>query len=112
MKIRKILALSVVLAAMVSCTNQPKQVSSLDNEIDSVSYAIGIAMSQQLKGSFEEVNKDVLVQAIRNGLDSTNLLIDIKYTSLKNVKKWYSIVCDSQADADKISDENNVWSWI
>jgi FKBP-type peptidyl-prolyl cis-trans isomerase FklB len=78
MKIRKILAVAFVATAMISCTNQPKQVTSLENEIDSVSYAIGITMSQQLKGSFEEVNEDVLLQAIRNGLDSTNLLIDIK----------------------------------
>jgi len=75
--IKSVLTLAVV-ASMVSCGNQVKEVKSLETEIDSVSYAIGLSMSGQLRSGFEEVNKDVLVQAIKNGLDSTNLLIDIK----------------------------------
>ena len=78
MNIKKVLILFVASLAIVSCNNQAKKVTSLDNEIDSVSYAVGIAMSQQLKGNFQEVNRDILLQAIRNGLDSTNLLIEIK----------------------------------
>jgi len=35
-------------------------------------------MSGQLKSNFSEVNKSILAQGIRNGLDSTNLLIDAK----------------------------------
>ena len=42
-------------------------------------------MSGQLKANLEEVNKDILTQAIRNGLDSTNLLIDLK--DIQNVIK-------------------------
>ncbi|MFQ3297646.1 MAG: FKBP-type peptidyl-prolyl cis-trans isomerase, partial [Polaribacter sp.] len=45
---------------------------------DSVSYAVGLSMSGQLKSNFSEVNKAILAQGIRNGLDSTNLLIDAK----------------------------------
>ncbi|PQJ73249.1 FKBP-type peptidyl-prolyl cis-trans isomerase [Polaribacter butkevichii] len=75
--IKSVLAIAVV-ASMVSCGNQVKEVKSLETEIDSVSYAIGLTMSSQLKQGFKEVNEDVLTQAIRNGLDSTNLLIDIK----------------------------------
>ncbi|WP_166384516.1 FKBP-type peptidyl-prolyl cis-trans isomerase [Polaribacter sp. 11A2H] len=75
--VKSVLALAVV-ASMVSCDNQVKEVKSLETEIDSVSYAIGLSMSGQLKTGFDEVNKDILTQAIRNGLDSTNLLIDIK----------------------------------
>lgn len=78
MNIRKAFALVMITTSMISCSNQPKQVTSLDNKIDSVSYAVGIAMSQNLKSSFEEVNEEVLIQAIRNGLDSSNLLIEIK----------------------------------
>ena len=78
MNIKKTFVLVVITVSMISCNNQPKQVKSLDNQIDSVSYAIGIAMSQQLKSSFEEVNQKILLQAIRNGLDSSNLLIEIK----------------------------------
>ena len=75
--VKSILAVAVV-ASMVSCGNQVKEVKSLETEIDSVSYAIGLSMSGQLRSGFEEVNKDILTQAIRNGLDSTNLLIDVK----------------------------------
>ena len=35
-------------------------------------------MSGQLKSNFSEVNKAILAQGIRNGLDSTNLLIEAK----------------------------------
>ena len=38
----------------------------------------GLSMSGQLKSNFSEVNKSILAQGIRNGLDSTNLLIDAK----------------------------------
>jgi FKBP-type peptidyl-prolyl cis-trans isomerase FklB len=53
-------------------------VKSLETELDSVSYAVGLSMSSQLKNGFEDVNKEILIQAIRNGLDSTNLLLDSK----------------------------------
>ncbi|AUC22956.1 MULTISPECIES: FKBP-type peptidyl-prolyl cis-trans isomerase [Polaribacter] len=75
--VKSVLALAVV-ASMVSCDSKVKEVKSLETEIDSVSYAIGLSMSGQLRSGFKDVNKDILTQAIRNGLDSTNLLIDIK----------------------------------
>ena len=75
--IRNTLAI-LVTAILFSCGNQGKEVTSLKTELDSVSYAVGLNMSYQLKNSFEEVKKDILIQAIRNGLDSTNLLLDSK----------------------------------
>ncbi|OAD45115.1 FKBP-type peptidyl-prolyl cis-trans isomerase [Polaribacter atrinae] len=84
--VKSVLAVAVV-ASMVSCGNQVKEVKSLETEIDSVSYAIGLSMSGQLRSGFEEVNKDILTQAIRNGLDSTNLLIDVK--DIQNVISPY-----------------------
>ncbi len=80
MSIKKVFAFIIISASMISCSNQPKEVKSLDNKIDSVSYAVGLTMSMQLKSNFKEVNEEVLLQAIRNGLDSTNLLIDTKET--------------------------------
>ena len=82
MKIIKSILSIAIAASLFSCGNQVKEVKSLETEIDSVSYAIGLStglgMSGQLKAGFEEVNRDVLKQAIRNGLDSTNLLLDQK----------------------------------
>ncbi|ARV13992.1 FKBP-type peptidyl-prolyl cis-trans isomerase [Polaribacter sp. SA4-12] len=84
--IKSILSIAVV-ASMFSCGNQKADVKSLETEIDSVSYAIGLTMSSQLKQGFDEVNKDILTQAIKNGLDSTNLLIESK--DVQNVIKTY-----------------------
>ena len=75
--IRNTLAV-LVIGTLFSCDNQVKEVKSLETELDSVSYAVGLSMSSQLKNGFEDVNEEILIQAIRNGLDSTNLLLDSK----------------------------------
>ncbi|ARV05897.1 peptidylprolyl isomerase [Polaribacter sp. SA4-10] len=87
MRIIKSLVAITIVASIFSCANQKADVKSLESEIDSVSYAIGLTMSDQLKNGFEDVNKDVLTQAIRNGLDSTNLLLESK--EIQNVIKNY-----------------------
>jgi FKBP-type peptidyl-prolyl cis-trans isomerase FkpA len=73
MKLVKKLAVVAVTVSLFSCGNQAQDVKILETELDSVSYAVGLSMSGQLKSNFSEVNK-----GIRNGLDSTNLLIDAK----------------------------------
>ncbi|MDX6746134.1 FKBP-type peptidyl-prolyl cis-trans isomerase [Polaribacter sp. PL03] len=78
MRIVKNLAAVAITVTMFSCGNQVKEVTSLKTELDSVSYAVGISMSGQLKSTFSEVDKALLNQGIRNGLDSTNLLIETK----------------------------------
>ena len=78
MKLVKKLAVAAITVSMFSCGNQVQDVKNLETELDSVSYAVGLSMSGQLKSNFSEVNKAILAQGIRNGLDSTNLLIDAK----------------------------------
>jgi FKBP-type peptidyl-prolyl cis-trans isomerase FkpA len=78
MKLVKKLAVVAITVSMFSCGNQVQDVKILETELDSVSYAVGLSMSGQLKSNFSEVNKSILAQGIRNGLDSTNLLIDAK----------------------------------
>ena len=78
MSIIKNLVVAAITVTMVSCGNQVKEVKSLETALDSVSYAVGLSMSSQLKSNFSEVNKSILSQGIRNGLDSTNLLIEAK----------------------------------
>ena len=78
MKIVKNLAVAAITVSMFSCGNQVKEVKSLETELDSVSYAVGLSMAGQLKATFSEVDKNILAQGIRNGLDSTNLLIESK----------------------------------
>jgi FKBP-type peptidyl-prolyl cis-trans isomerase len=78
MKLIKKVAAITITATMFSCGNQVKDVKTLETELDSVSYAVGVSMSGQLKTNFSEVNRSILAQGIRNGLDSTNLLIEAK----------------------------------
>jgi FKBP-type peptidyl-prolyl cis-trans isomerase FklB len=75
--IKNTLAIAIT-ATFFSCGNQMKEVKSLETELDSVSYAVGLSMSSQLKNGFDEVNEYILMQGIKNGLDSTNMLIASK----------------------------------
>ncbi len=105
MKSIKNLAIVAISATLFSCGNQVKEVKSLETELDSVSYAVGMSMSMQLKSNFSEVNKDVLAQGIRNGLDSTNLLIETKdiqkILSTYFQKKQMAKQKEQQAKAEK-----------
>ena len=73
------LILAVAAISLISCNNQGgTNKKSLETEIDSVSYALGLNMASQLKANFKEVNKDVFTQGFKNGMDSLNLLINEK----------------------------------
>ncbi|MGB1043265.1 MAG: FKBP-type peptidyl-prolyl cis-trans isomerase [Tenacibaculum sp.] len=79
MKLTKILAATVVGLSIVSCGNNGfKTKSSLANEVDSVSYAIGLDMANKIKVNFDEMDEDLFVQGFKNGMDSTNLLVETK----------------------------------
>ena len=78
MKVIKGLAVFTVLATMFSCGNQQADVKSLETEVDSVSYAIGMDMASKIKANFSEANTAMFLQGYRNGIDSTNLLIEQK----------------------------------
>lgn len=79
MKITKFLAVAVVTLSVVSCGNsQFKTKSSLDTEVDSVSYSIGLDMANKIKMNFDDLDQDLFVQGFKNGMDSTNLLVESK----------------------------------
>ncbi len=77
MKIMKFLSLVAFALLMVSCngkngvTNKP-----LTTELDSVSYAIGLDVANNVKRSFDEFDNDLFIQGFVNGSDSTDLQID------------------------------------
>ncbi|NEW78552.1 MAG: FKBP-type peptidyl-prolyl cis-trans isomerase [Gelidibacter sp.] len=75
MKAIKILAVITVISTMVSCNNKGTAQKSLKTEVDTVSYSLGIDISSKLKANFPEINKDLFIQGVMNGLDSTNILI-------------------------------------
>ena len=78
MKVLKSLAIITVLTMMVSCGNQVKTASSLETELDSASYALGMDMAIKVKANFSDANTDLFLQGYRNGIDSTGLLIEQK----------------------------------
>lgn len=68
----------IAVTTLVSCNNQTSNVKSLETSVDSVSYAIGLNMANQLKTGFPEVNGTLFVQGYNNGKDSVNILIEEK----------------------------------
>ena len=75
--IKSVLSIAVV-ATMFSCGNQLKEVKSLETRIDSASYALGLDMAIKVKANFKDADRDLFLQGYKNGIDSTNILINPK----------------------------------
>ncbi|TVZ57367.1 FKBP-type peptidyl-prolyl cis-trans isomerase FklB [Lutibacter sp. Hel_I_33_5] len=78
MKTIKIVAFTVFLGTLISCNNQKADVKSLETEVDSASYALGLNLANYIKTNFTQANKELFLQGFRNGSDSLNLLIEDK----------------------------------
>ena len=75
MKAIKILTAITLVSAMLSCNNKGTAQKALKTEVDTVSYSLGIDIAPKLKGNFPEIDKDLFIQGVMNGIDSTNILI-------------------------------------
>lgn len=80
MKIVKIFTVVFMSAVLFSCNSQGVAKKSLNTEIDSVSYAIGLNMANNLKMNFDEIEQDLFVQGFKNGMDSINMLMPVSKT--------------------------------
>ena len=78
MKVIKFLLISTVVVSMVSCNNSRVNKKSLETEVDSASYALGLDMGIKVKSNFSEMDDDLFIQGFENGLDSLNLLLEGK----------------------------------
>ncbi|OIQ38263.1 MAG: peptidylprolyl isomerase [Bacteroidetes bacterium MedPE-SWsnd-G1] len=88
MRIVKLMTMSMLVAAVFSsCNGQSVSNKSLETELDSVSYAIGLDMAVKMKANFSEVNDEMFIQGFANGIDSTNIKIDAK--ELNNIISKY-----------------------
>ena len=83
MKIKNnVLGIFLFIAAsmlMISCENQSgtTNVTTLDNELDSVSYAIGIDIASNIKKSgFEDINPDAIAKGFADIYSESELLMD------------------------------------
>lgn len=96
MRILKGLVAITVVLSMFSCGNQKADVKSLETEIDSASYALGLDMAIKIKANFKEANTDLFLQGYRNGIDSTNLLIE-----QKDLRKFLTLYFQKQQIAKR-----------
>ena len=74
---KKITLTFIGALTLIACENSDKDSAqiTLANNIDSVSYAIGINSAKGLKEQFSEGNMDAYLQGFRDVLDSADLLI-------------------------------------
>jgi FKBP-type peptidyl-prolyl cis-trans isomerase len=78
MKVIKFLFLSAIVVSLASCNSQGVSNKSIETQVDSVSYALGLNMGLQLNANFEKIDTDLYIQGLQNGIDSTNLLLEQK----------------------------------
>jgi len=75
MKTIKFLVVIALISTVLSCNSQGVTKKSLKTEVDSVSYVLGLDIAKKLKVNFAEVDKDLFIQGVISGIDSTNILI-------------------------------------
>ena len=75
MKFFKLLAIGFLSLTMASCGNDRIAKKSLESQVDSVSYALGMDMAFKIKANFGDLDSDLFIQGYLNGVDSTGLLL-------------------------------------
>jgi len=76
MKVIKFLAVVILATTVLSCNSQGITKKPLTNDLDTVSYALGIDIANKLKGNFPDVDKELFIQGVISGIDSTDILIE------------------------------------
>ncbi len=120
MKISKIagLGLATIMMTTISCDKQKRQ-DKLNTEIDSVSYALGLDMSNKLKLNFAEANDAAFVQGYKDASDSLNTAI--KSTDIDDILRTFFMKKQQEAmlpdslvvsDAEKIKSSGNAKNLI
>lgn len=78
MKIIKLVLVLTVISTILSCNSQGITKKDLKTDIDTASYVLGLDIAVKLKGNFDNINQDLFIQGVKNGLDSTNILIEFE----------------------------------
>lgn len=76
MKVIKFLVIIMLVSTVLSCNSKGVTKKLLKNDIDTVSYALGMDIAKKLKVNFSEVDKDLFMQGVISGIDSTDILIN------------------------------------
>jgi len=78
MKVSKFPIVVIIALIIISC-NKPRVTNkSLSNGIDSMSYSLGLDMGLKLRANLPNVDEELYIQGMMNGIDSTGLKIEVK----------------------------------
>jgi FKBP-type peptidyl-prolyl cis-trans isomerase FklB len=75
--IKGILSISVAFL-LFNCNSKTSSTPDLKTEVDSVSYAIGLNISKQMRVNFREVDKAAILRGLEDGIDSVGFMIPEK----------------------------------
>lgn len=78
MKAIRLLFAGAIVASLASCNNSGVSNRSLETEVDSASYALGMDMGIKVKANFSDIEKEMFIQGFSNALDSANLQLEQK----------------------------------
>lgn len=104
-----ILPAIIAVALMSSCGNNDSKDVVLANEIDSVSYALGANMANNIVKDFSEANSDAFIKGFNDVLDSATLKITLE--ELQGVlqpffqRKQQEAMIKQQQEAEKAAQE-------
>ncbi len=76
MKLIKFLSLVTITLMVVSCNKNGAAKKSLETEIDTISYAIGMDVARNVSSMFDEFDSDLFRQGYNSVMDSSAVLID------------------------------------
>lgn len=111
MKIMKLLSLVTMVLLVVSCNKTGVTKKPITTELDSVSYAIGLDVSRNVKASFDDFDTELFIQGFVNGSDSTDILMDEaqaqKVVQAYFKKKQEADAANALADGKKNEEEGN-----
>lgn len=109
MKIIKSTLFLMFTVALFNCNSKSSSNVSLQTEVDSVSYAIGLNISKQMRVNFREVNKEAILRGLEDGIDSSGFVIPEKdVTAILNTyfqKKQAEQRKEQEAKAKKDAEE-------
>ncbi len=109
MKILKSTFILFIAVSLYNCNSKSSSNVSLQTEVDSVSYAIGLNISKQMRVNFREVNKDAILRGLEDGIDSSGFVIPEKdVTTILNTyfqKKQAEQRKEQEAKAKKDAEE-------
>ena len=103
---KKIILPAIIAVTIMSCGKKESSADfTLTNEIDSVSYALGANMANNIVKDFSDANSDAFIKGFKDVLDSGDLKIKIE--GLQGVlqpffqKKQQEAMVKQQAEAEK-----------